>query len=80
MNNTVRIKTVHRRDMLSLISEFPVRTILNDKETVLLRQSDEHLALHQSKRLARRILEVRDHVEELDLLSCCLDLFYDFLI
>ena len=45
MNNTVRIKAVHRRNVLSLISELPVRAVLDDKEIVLLRQRNKHLAL-----------------------------------
>ena len=66
--------------MFTLISQFPVWAVLNDEEIVLLGQHDEHFAFLKRERFARRILEIRNHIQELDLLSFSLDLCYHLLI
>ena len=60
--------------MLTFISEFPVRAVLDDKEIVFIGQSRQHAPFFQGQRLARRILEIGDHIQELDLLPLSLDL------
>ena len=65
----VRIKRVQRRYMLTFVPEFAVRTVLDYKEIIFLSQGNQHLPLLQCQGLSGRILEVRNHIEELYLLA-----------
>lgn len=69
MDNPFRVKRIHTCHRFPLISELPVRAIFDDEKTMLAGKFHKHHALGQLKRLAGRILEIRNHVEELYLLS-----------
>ena len=70
----IRGERIHRRNMLSCIPELAVRAVLNDQKTMLTGKTGQHFPFLQRQGLPRRILEIRNHVQELDLLALSLDL------
>jgi hypothetical protein len=57
-----------------------VTDVFDDEKIMLLRKCNEHLAFLQGQGLSRRILKIRNHVEELDFLALSADLSYYSLI
>ena len=77
VNHPVRIKGIHRRNMFSFVAEFAIRAVFHDKEIMFLSQRNQHLPFLQGQGLSGRILEIRNHIEELNSLSLSLDLLQD---
>ena len=80
MDDVVRSQRVHGRNMLPLIAEFAVRAVLDYQKIVFLGKRHQHLPLFQGQGFSRRILKIRNHIQELHLLFFRLDLGKDSFI
>ena len=80
MNDSVRSEGIHGRDMLAFVTELPVRTVLNYQKAMILSKFHKDFPFLERKGLARRILEIRNHIQELYLLSLTFGIRNGFLI